>query len=133
MHMESSGALSFVNPWIPTATLDMSLLTTTILPSSLNQHNRKPELSLGTNFSTRWSKHRSRIICRTRWWQLHMDSSFKDTIRKNWHLLGSPGTRVVHQIQIIYSNRRPKNLKDHLVRAQVSLPKPTLWGLQQAP
>ena len=61
------------------------------------------------------------------------DSSFKDTIRKNWHLLGSPGTRVVHQTEIIYGIRHPKNLKDHLVRAQESLSKPTLWGLQQAP
>ena len=61
------------------------------------------------------------------------DSSFKDTIHKNWHLLGSPGTRVIHQTEIIYGNRCPKNLKDHLVRAQVLLPKPSLWVLKQAP
>ena len=61
------------------------------------------------------------------------DSSFKDTIQQNWHLVSFPGTRVIHQTEIIYGNRSPKNLKDYLVRAQVILPKPTLMGLKQAP
>ena len=61
------------------------------------------------------------------------DRFFREAIEKNWELLGSPGTRVVHQTEVIFSKRRPKNLKDHLVRAEVKLPEPTMMGLRQAP
>ena len=68
--------------------------------------------------------------------QFHLatDRSFKDTIKKNWDILGTPGTRVVHQAQVTFVNRCPKNLTDHLVTAQVAMPQqPTMFGLRQAP
>ena len=62
------------------------------------------------------------------------DRSFKDAIKKNWDLLGTPGTRVIHQSQVTFGHRRPKNLRDHLVSAQVAMPQqPTMFGLRQAP
>ena len=42
---------------------------------------------------------------------------FRGCIEKNWDILGSPATKKIFESKIIYGHRRPKNLREHLVRA----------------
>ena len=42
---------------------------------------------------------------------------FRECIEKNWDVLGSPATKKIFESKIIFGNRRPKNLREHLVRA----------------
>ena len=61
---------------------------------------------------------------------------FMDTILENWDILGDASTRLLYEAkdQLIFGTRRSKNLRDHLVRAQVKPPtRPTMFGLRQAP
>jgi hypothetical protein len=48
------------------------------------------------------------------------DTSVVDTVRDNWDLLGkSPTTQFIHNKKLICGYRRPKNLRDFLVRAAI--------------
>ena len=49
---------------------------------------------------------------------------FRKIIDSNWNLLGSPGTQALFEARIIFGHRRPKNLREHLVRAALK-PLPT--------
>ena len=42
---------------------------------------------------------------------------FRDCIEKNWDVLGSPATKKIFESKIIFGHRRPKNLREQLVRA----------------
>ena len=45
---------------------------------------------------------------------------FRNIITENWdHLSRSPATRDMHTSKIIFGNRRPKNLREHLVKAKL--------------
>ena len=45
--------------------------------------------------------------------------SFRAIITENWDLLGSPGTQNLFEAQVVFGNRRPKNLQEHLVQAVI--------------
>ena len=47
---------------------------------------------------------------------------FRKIIDSNWNLLGSPGTQELFETRIIFCHRRPKNLREHLVRAALKPP-----------
>ena len=47
---------------------------------------------------------------------------FRKIIDSNWNLLGSPGTQELFEARIIFGDRRPKNLREHLVRAALKPP-----------
>ena len=47
---------------------------------------------------------------------------FRKIIDSNWNLLGSPGTQKLFEARIIFGHRRPKNLREHLVRAALKPP-----------
>ena len=44
---------------------------------------------------------------------------FKGVITDNWDLLAAPSTKSLYESKVIYGNRRPKNLRDMLVSAEV--------------
>ena len=44
---------------------------------------------------------------------------FQDTLQENWHLLGAPSTQQLYATKVTFGKRRAKNLRDHLVRAQL--------------
>ncbi len=53
------------------------------------------------------------------------DPPIKDIIQKHWPILGrSNATRALLDCNIIYGFRRPKNLRDELVKAKLTPPKP---------
>ena len=47
---------------------------------------------------------------------------FRKIIDSNWNLLGSPGTQGLFEARIIFGHLRPKNLREHLVRAALKAP-----------
>ena len=47
---------------------------------------------------------------------------FRKIIDSNWNLLGSPRTQELFEVRIIFGHRRPKNLREHLVRAALKPP-----------
>ena len=47
---------------------------------------------------------------------------FREIKDSNWNLLGSPGTQELFEARIIFGHRRPKNLREHLVRAALKPP-----------
>ena len=50
----------------------------------------------------------------------------QNVVTKNWDLLGkSCTTRSIHKVSVLTAFRRPKNLKDHLVRAKLKQAKVT--------
>ena len=50
-----------------------------------------------------------------------------DIIAKYWPILGrSAGTRMITKAKIIYGNRRPRNLKDSLIKAKLPGSTPTI-------
>ena len=52
--------------------------------------------------------------------------TLRTLVKENWDYLGkSPITTFIHQKKIMVGYRRPKNLRDLLVKADCSLPKPT--------
>ena len=48
-------------------------------------------------------------------------NNFRNIITDNWNLLGSPGTQNLFEAQIVFGNRRPTNLREHLVRAAIKV------------
>ena len=46
---------------------------------------------------------------------------FKGVITDNSDLLASPSTKTLYESKVVYGNRRPKNLRDLLVSAEVKL------------
>ena len=44
---------------------------------------------------------------------------FKGVITDNWDLLAAPSTKSLYESKVVYGNRRPKNLRDLLVSAEV--------------
>ena len=53
------------------------------------------------------------------------DDSVKDLVHKNWDLLGkSTNTSFLHEKHLLAAYRRPKNLRDILVRADCQIKKP---------
>ena len=50
------------------------------------------------------------------------DNTLKEIVRNNWDLLGkSPNTQKLHRKHLMIGYRRPKNLRDMLVRADVTI------------
>jgi hypothetical protein len=48
------------------------------------------------------------------------DNTVRDVVRKNWDLLGkSPTTQFLQNKRLLCGYRRPKNIRDHLVRAAI--------------
>ena len=57
---------------------------------------------------------------------------FREIIDKNWEVLGSPGTQSLFEAKVIFGHKRPKNLREHLVRAALKTAKPHLDAAVQA-
>ena len=57
---------------------------------------------------------------------------FREIIDKNWEVLGSPGTQSLFEAKVIFGHKRPKNIREHLVRAALKPTKPVLDAEAQA-
>ena len=67
------------------------------------------------------------------------DNTLKEIVTNNWDLLGkSPNTQKLHEKHLMIGYRRPKNLRDILVRADVTLKTPNAqptnqWLMRKSP
>ena len=59
-------------------------------------------------------------------------NDFRDIIDKNWVILGSPGIQTLYESKVIFGHKRPKNLREHLVRAVLKSELPLLTPQEQA-
>ena len=50
-------------------------------------------------------------------------NSFRKIIHDVWDLLGSQGTQSLFESKVVLGNRRPKNLREHLLRTALKPPK----------
>ena len=48
---------------------------------------------------------------------------FSCLLEENWDMLGSPATQGLYESEVVFGQRRPKNLRDMLVQAKVKLPR----------
>ncbi len=83
----------------------------------------KPEEANSQSHPTGPSNTRKKLYCITTYNPNH--PPINDIIKEHWPILGrSNATRALLDCDIIYGFRRPKNLRDELVQAKLTPPKP---------